>query len=103
MTLKLEVKTGQPWMGFWSAVLWVDGVETTFSCNHNHKTEGAARKCSANVLAQARKFTWHPTFQERVIDTSGRDMEASLWDLEPGTELVEWSRQGVTARFRRAK
>ena len=98
MTL-LEAKTGQPWKGFWSAVLWVDGVETSFSCNHNHKTEGAARKCLDNVIVSARRFVWHPSFQQTVVDTVS-------WGDGDSRILVEWSRETnpnggrVTTRFR---
>jgi len=100
MTPELEVKTGQPWEGYWSAVLWVDGVETTFSCNHNHKTEPAARKCIDKVKAAARLYTWSPTFESAVIDTSDKN----VWSHEDDRPLVMWSRESagvrVSCRFR---
>ena len=96
MTHELDTAIVQEHREFWSAALTVDGVLTTFSCNHNHKTPNAARKCTGDVLSSARKFTWHPEFEEVIIDTSD-------WGVDDERPLVEWRRPNVSARFRRAK
>jgi len=93
--MDLGVALVQEWKTYWSAALVVDGYITTFSCNHNHKTKPAALKCADNVLTQARRFVWHPEFQERVVDTSD-------WDQDDPRPLIEWSRTSGTTRFRKS-
>ena len=93
----MKVCVVQSYGEFWSAALFLGGAETTFDCGHNHHTAQATLKCSKVVLAAARKFTWHPTFSEVEVDTSG-------WGVECDWPLMEWRRSGidgdVTTRFR---
>jgi len=79
----LEVKPVQEFGDYWSAALFIEGVQTTFSCQHNHKTKFAAAKCMAKMMANARRYLWHPTFRERIVDTSD-------WGQDDTRPLIEW-------------
>lgn len=96
MSHVIEVRVALAWEHYYGAVVFVDGVQTSFDCNHNHKTTAAAEKCVKRLEERAGQIVSNPTFTEHEVGvTAWGDERLVEWrwtEAAEGSETLRWMR-----------